>query len=83
VIVTRLHGIRAVIDTIPTGFGPTILAGELRDNDDKPLPPVYPGKTGEQMWSPLSVAPNTPRGLAALLDALQGLAECIPARAVR
>ena len=61
--VTRLAGVRAVIQPVPTGVGPNVWlwAGELRHDDDRP-------------WTDtLRVAPYTEEGKAQLLKVLTGL----------
>jgi hypothetical protein len=65
-LVTRLHGFRTVLSRIPTGFGPTIWVGELRDDADLPLEPRH-----EADQVALRVAPE----LGDLLRALDKVAQ--------
>jgi hypothetical protein len=70
---TRLGGVRAHIDRIPTGLG-WVLAGELRDNQDQPLQTCRRNRRWEgglQTIPPIvRLGADTYAGLAALLTAL-------------
>jgi hypothetical protein len=75
VMVTRLGGVRAYITRAPSGAGPMILVGELRDNQGRPM------RTSQRIVTPQGTVhrPNPPvihceldtdAGLAALLAGL-------------
>lgn len=57
-LITRVHGVRAVIGRIPSGFGPDLYCGELRYDDD------HPWRFGAR------VGPFTSAGLGQVIAAL-------------
>ena len=74
-MVTRLGGVRAHITRTPSGFGPMILVGELRDNQGRPMRTSHRVRTRRgirHVYDPpvIRCELDTDAGLAALLAGL-------------
>jgi hypothetical protein len=56
ILVTRLHGHRAVLEHVLTGSVGLVWLGELRSDQDRPLPTHLEGKVGTRVVHEVRVA---------------------------
>lgn len=59
-------GLHGVIEERPTGFGPTVFVGEVRDAEDRPISEHLNGQGNSHLILPVSVGPTEDAVLALL-----------------